>query len=202
MELFAEEEVHEDDTSSARLPEDDKPQAAMSEDEEPASVWHEEEPEPEMIEESQPEPEIVASPFSYSTSQVRDPEPVAVAVAPAPVAVAAAPVTQIRRKTDRQPTVSSRGVLAAVLSSPSAVATHVAAADRIEEEEIAAVRHQAKAPVNEPALAMAGADRGEQQTFRLGDEDRGRFNNTEPSLSDGEDLDVPTWMRLRKRTRH
>lgn len=200
MELFAEGTVHTD-APFATLPVDDEPQAALSEAGAPDAVWHEEEP--EMIEESQPEPEIVESPFSYSTSQVQDPEPVAVAEAPAPiaVAVAAAPQTQIRRKTDRQPTVSSRGVLAAVLSSPSAVATHVAAADRIEEEEIASVRHQAKAPVNEPALATAGVARGEQQTFRLGDEDRGRFNNTEPSLSDGEDLDVPTWMRLRKRSR-
>ena len=200
MELFADEDDVHTDSPSASLPQEDEPQAAMPEEDEPAAVWHEEEP--EMIEEALPEPEVAEPPLSYSTSQVHEPDPVAVAVASAPVAVVAAPAPQIRRKTDRQPTVSSRGVLAAVLSNPSAVATHVAAADRIEEEEMAFARQQAKAPVNEPALAAAGASRGEQQTFRLGDEDRGRFNNTEPSLSDGEDLDVPTWMRLRKRTRH
>jgi cell division protein FtsZ len=35
--------------------------------------------------------------------------------------------------------------------------------------------------------------------FQAGDEGRGRFKNTEPSLVEGEDLDVPTWMRLKKK---
>ncbi len=39
----------------------------------------------------------------------------------------------------------------------------------------------------------------EQQTFRLGQEDRGRFKDTEPAIVQGEDLDIPTWMRLRKK---
>ncbi len=38
---------------------------------------------------------------------------------------------------------------------------------------------------------------GEQQTFSLGEEDRGRFKDTEPSIVEGEDLDVPTWKRLK-----
>ncbi len=38
---------------------------------------------------------------------------------------------------------------------------------------------------------------GEQQTFSLGEEDRGRFKDTEPSIIEGEDLDVPTWKRLK-----
>ncbi len=41
----------------------------------------------------------------------------------------------------------------------------------------------------------------EQQTFSLGEEDRGRFKDTEPSIVQGEDLDVPTWMRLKKKLR-
>ena len=40
-----------------------------------------------------------------------------------------------------------------------------------------------------------------QQTFSLGEEDRGRFKDTEPSIMQGEDLDVPTWMRLKKKLR-
>ncbi|MDB6118610.1 MAG: Cell division protein FtsZ [Verrucomicrobiaceae bacterium] len=40
----------------------------------------------------------------------------------------------------------------------------------------------------------------EQQTFRLGgNEDRGRFKDTEPALVQGEDLDTPTWMRRQRR---
>jgi cell division protein FtsZ len=109
-------------------------------------------------------------------------------------------VTTVRsRKTERQPTVVSRGVLAAVLSSQSAVASHVAAAGQDEDAQESVF--SSAEDTHEPVLAGAAA-RGEQQTFRLGDEDRGRFKDTEPSISDGEDLDVPTWMRLRKKTRH
>lgn len=41
----------------------------------------------------------------------------------------------------------------------------------------------------------------EQIAFRFGsEEDRGRFQKTEPVLADGgEDLDVPTWMRLKRK---
>lgn len=40
----------------------------------------------------------------------------------------------------------------------------------------------------------------EQIAFRFsGDADRGRFKNTEPALAGGEDLDVPTWMRLKRK---
>lgn len=187
MELFATEEV---------TPE---PEAAIEDHYEEEIIEQTiDEPEAEMPVEQEPvaeieveeEPPVVESPFSYSVPAAREPEPVV--IAPAPVAVSQ---PQIRRKADRPTTTTSRGVLAAVLSSPSAVATHVAAAERIEEEELIAVRDP------EPVLAGATASRGEQQTFRLGDEDRGRFKDTEPSLSDGEDLDVPTWMRLRKRSR-
>jgi cell division protein FtsZ len=37
----------------------------------------------------------------------------------------------------------------------------------------------------------------EQPSLSLGDEDRGRFKDTEPSIIEGEDLDVPTWKRLK-----
>ncbi len=40
-----------------------------------------------------------------------------------------------------------------------------------------------------------------QQTLSLGGGDRGRFKDTEPSIVQGEDLDVPTWMRLKKKLR-
>lgn len=47
-----------------------------------------------------------------------------------------------------------------------------------------------------PGASSAAAD---SDMFQAGDEGRGRFKNTEPSLVEGEDLDVPTWMRLRKK---
>ncbi len=52
----------------------------------------------------------------------------------------------------------------------------------------------APAPARKPAADP-------QQTFSLGEEDRGRFKDTEPSIVQGEDLDVPTWMRLKKKLR-
>lgn len=45
----------------------------------------------------------------------------------------------------------------------------------------------------------ASAATADKDMFQAGDEGRGRFKNTEPSLVEGEDLDVPTWMRLRKK---
>lgn len=39
----------------------------------------------------------------------------------------------------------------------------------------------------------------EQISLRFGEEDRGRFKDTEPALVQGEDLDVPTWMRLKRK---
>jgi hypothetical protein len=43
----------------------------------------------------------------------------------------------------------------------------------------------------------------EQIAFQFrSEEDRGRFRETEPVLADGgEDLDVPTWMRLKRKLR-
>ncbi len=50
-------------------------------------------------------------------------------------------------------------------------------------------------------VARKPAATDSQQTFSLGEEDRGRFKDTEPSIVQGEDLDVPTWMRLKKKLR-
>lgn len=60
------------------------------------------------------------------------------------------------------------------------------------------VKNSAPAPAPAPARKPAPDP---QQTFSLGEEDRGRFKDTEPSIVQGEDLDVPTWMRLKKKLR-
>ncbi|MES2595908.1 MAG: hypothetical protein V4662_11260 [Verrucomicrobiota bacterium] len=63
-------------------------------------------------------------------------------------------------------------------------------------------------PSGEDASYMPGSrhtskvsEEEEQIAFRFGsEEDRGRFQKTEPVLADGgEDLDVPTWMRLKRK---
>jgi cell division protein FtsZ len=43
--------------------------------------------------------------------------------------------------------------------------------------------------IEQPSLGLAS------------EEDRGRFKDTEPSIVEGEDLDVPTWKRLKMKLR-
>jgi cell division protein FtsZ len=55
--------------------------------------------------------------------------------------------------------------------------------------------------ISATAIVARKSTADNQQTFSLGEEDRGRFKDTEPSIVQGEDLDVPTWMRLKKKLR-
>jgi hypothetical protein len=74
---------------------------------------------------------------------------------------------------------------------------------------LASVVSRTPAPLDEsayaPPLNMAPAKKpsaqDEQIAFRFGsEEDRGRFKDTEPAIAGGgEDLDVPTWMRLKRK---
>lgn len=195
----------------------DQPDEPDASDEEIVDTF--DEPEDEIHDEIEDEPvvagqEPAAAMMPETEIHHEEPEPVPFAFASAPPVVTPVAVPQVReperapvatttvrpRRNERQPA-GSRGVLAAVLASPSAVAAHVAAAEEVVEEEVSAPSYAPSSSSLQPAMAGAGARRGEQQTFRLGDEDRGRFKDTEPSMSDGEDLDVPTWMRLRKRSR-
>ena len=75
---------------------------------------------------------------------------------------------------------------------------------------LAAVVARAPAPAEESAYAPPAhvvtpvkkpSVQEEQIAFRFGTEqDRGRFKDTEPAIAGGgEDLDVPTWMRLKRR---
>ncbi|MEQ1747909.1 MAG: cell division protein FtsZ [Prosthecobacter sp.] len=56
-------------------------------------------------------------------------------------------------------------------------------------------------PINVVSPVKKPSAQDEQIAFRFGsDQDRGRFKDTEPALAGGgEDLDVPTWMRLKRK---
>ena len=56
-------------------------------------------------------------------------------------------------------------------------------------------------PAPVAAVVKKPAAPAEQPSLRLGGEDRGRFKDTEPSFAtqSNEDLDTPTWMRLRRK---
>ncbi len=60
-------------------------------------------------------------------------------------------------------------------------------------------------PVAHPEPAMAGAAAkgtpGAQPSLNLHQEEVTRFKGTEKTIVEGEDLDVPTWMRMKQRTR-
>ena len=107
--------------------------------------------------------------------------------------------------------------LAAVISRPAPVRPEpepVVEDDMIvfESEEPEPVSRPAPAPA--PIMAVAPAPAPvtsitprrtiaiEQPSLGLAsEEDRGRFKDTEPSLVEGEDLDVPTWKRLKMKLR-
>jgi len=56
------------------------------------------------------------------------------------------------------------------------------------------------APPQNNVLPKKQPSTDEQIAFRFGsEEDRGRFKDTEPAMAGGEDLDVPTWMRLKRK---
>lgn len=162
-----------------------EPEPELEEAVEEIAAFHE----PEVISEPEPEP-VVESPFTAATTTVTPIQQTVKVVVPAKP-----------KKQEAAPEVA-RSVLAAVLANPAAAAVHESPVDHVIEEELIEETKAAPARASAPALVGAGATaKGEQQTFRLGDEDRGRFKDTEPSLSDGEDLDVPTWMRMRKKAK-
>lgn len=84
-------------------------------------------------------------------------------------------------------------------TTPAPVASrHAERASTVTDAEYAPPPPPAPAP---PVIApKKTAAPTEQQAFRFtGDEDRPRFKDTEPALVQGEDLDVPTWMRLKRK---
>ena len=139
-----------------------------------------------------PKKEEVESPFAFAEQT-----PIIT-----PIAQTAKVIAPIRNRQPEAAPEVARSVLAAVLANPAAAAVHESPVDHVIEEELMEEPLNSSARSSAPVLVGAGAAaKGEQQTFRLGDEDRGRFKDTEPSISDGEDLDVPTWMRMRKKSK-
>lgn len=96
---------------------------------------------------------------------------------------------------------TKESTLAAVVARSVTLQTEVSAAQddliSFDEPEPESTTISATAVLTRKATATAES----QQTFSLGEEDRGRFKDTEPSIVQGEDLDVPTWMRLKKKLR-
>jgi cell division protein FtsZ len=59
-----------------------------------------------------------------------------------------------------------------------------------------------EAPAPKPALAAAGRSSSMlQPTLNLQQDEIARFKGTDKTIVEGEDLDVPTWMRMRQKVR-
>lgn len=95
---------------------------------------------------------------------------------------------------------TKESTLAAVVARSVTLQTEVSAA---QDDLISFDEPEPESTISATAVLTrkATATAESQQTFSLGEEDRGRFKDTEPSIVQGEDLDVPTWMRLKKKLR-
>jgi len=151
-------------------------------------------------------------PKELPVAQVEEPpfveEPAAPEFTPAPVIAASPETARIPVRTpaakelaDAARSSSKESTLAAVVARSVTLQTEAAPAQddliSFDEPEAESTTISATAVLTRKTTATAES----QQTFSLGEEDRGRFKDTEPSIVQGEDLDVPTWMRLKKKLR-
>ena len=138
--------------------------------------------EPAYVEEPAP-PEIVATPVIASTPET----------ARVPVRTPAAKELADAARSSKESTLASVVARSVTLQAEAAQAQDdLISFDEPEPE---------STTISATAVLTRKSTAESQQTFSLGEEDRGRFKDTEPSIVQGEDLDVPTWMRLKKKLR-
>ncbi|MDB6003313.1 MAG: Cell division protein FtsZ [Prosthecobacter sp.] len=92
---------------------------------------------------------------------------------------------------------SKESTLASVVARSVTLQTEVAPA----QDDLISFDEPESTTISATTAVLARKATDNQQTFSLGEEDRGRFKDTEPSIVQGEDLDGPTWMRLKKKLR-
>lgn len=89
-----------------------------------------------------------------------------------------------------------------VASLPVRLSTVAAKATPAPEPEPPRARQPKASPHTEPALVGAGKSTPQAQaSLNLHQDEVTRFKGTEKTIVEGEDLDVPTWMRLKQRVR-
>lgn len=158
----------------------------------PAPIMRAPEPEP-IQEEIHEEEEIPEAPPAAIEEQIPDEiiieEPVATSIPepePVPVKPPRPRIEDFIRQTVVRPSPASNTLASVVARNPSPAAVTAVT----EEAPLISSRSNGRSSEEEAQIA-----------FRFGsEEDRGRFQKTEPVLADGgEDLDVPTWMRLKRK---
>lgn len=126
-------------------------------------------------------------------------EPVAPVIVPTPETARIPVRTPAAKELADAARSSKESTLAAVVARSVTLQTEAAAA---QDDLISFDEPESESSTIRATAVLARKSTAEsQQTFSLGEEDRGRFKDTEPSIVQGEDLDVPTWMRLKKKLR-
>lgn len=156
------------------------------------------EPEPEIEEDFQAESELVEEtseiapevrveePEAFTEEQEAESSPI---VEPTP-APSRAPIAKEAAYADRE----SGNTLATVVARSVSLQTE---APPVAEDDLLVLDTPTPVTKIRATALVAHGKVAEQPSLGLGDEDRGRFKDTEPSIIEGEDLDVPTWKRLK-----
>lgn len=168
---------------------------------------------PPVMEAPEPEAHYEEEPHHEETPWVDEPEASAAdhgdyeqflpeeeeeAAAPAPAPVYQAPAAQMPQEEEAPPARPPRPRIEDFMSAPPVQRT----------TSLASVVSRQPTPVDEapyaPPLNSVAAKKPLAPEEQIGlrfnsDEDRGRFKDTEPAMAGGEDLDVPTWMRLKRK---
>jgi cell division protein FtsZ len=112
---------------------------------------------------------------------------------------------RVESELERAPEVLEPMAETAAVTLPERSSVEEMMSEKVPVEEVVA-KASSPAAVRRPESLLTSVMGGnrpakekDQDMFQAEDEGRGRFKNTEPSLVQGEDLDVPTWMRLRKK---
>lgn len=156
----------------------------------------EEEQHEEFIESEQP-PEFLHDEPMFEEEQ----EPVAPPVIEPAPETARIPVRTPAAKELADAARAKESTLASVVARSVTLQTEQAPQEDMLTFEQPAAKSPVITAISATTVITRKAPGNEQQTFSLGEEDRGRFKDTEPSIVQGEDLDVPTWMRLKKKLR-
>jgi cell division protein FtsZ len=144
-------------------------------------------------EEAQP----MKQPMAYEEEEPAFEEPPAPVIASTPETARIPVRTPAAKELADAARSNKESTLASVVARSVTLQTEVAPA----QDDLISFEEPESTTISATTAVLARKATDNQQTFSLGEEDRGRFKDTEPSIVQGEDLDVPTWMRLKKKLR-
>ncbi len=145
----------------------------------------------------QPMEQSMEEPVAYEEEEPVYEEPPAPVIASTPETARIPVRTPIAKELADAARSSKESTLASVVARSVTLQTEMAPA----QDDLISFEEPESTTISATTAVLTRKSTENQQTFSLGEEDRGRFKDTEPSIVQGEDLDVPTWMRLKKKLR-